>query len=225
MRNFFITRRFFLVPAQHDNDSGKKKSETSHYVPKHARAAPTSATSNYTLYWPPEILRAIDFVANHLKKHVYLIGIRALYEQHIPIYRGTEDIDLYSPITIEERNELGKFLRKEFVGTAEYWRKFGTAFIFPSRAELDLNRAVELYDELWDRRKIRINDADVYVPPIEDIVAMKILAGRPKDLKDIKHVFRTSWALLDKERLFQKAARVEADRKLAKVAKSMGYKV
>jgi hypothetical protein len=54
---------------------------------------------------------------------------------------------------------------------------------------------------------------------------MKILVGRPKDLKDIKHVFRTSWTSLDKERLLQKAAKVGADRKLAKVAKSVGFKI
>jgi hypothetical protein len=73
--------------------------------------------------------------------------------------------------------------------------------------------------------KIRINDADIYLPPVEDIISMKILAGRPKDLKDIKHVFRTSWTSLDKERLLQKAAKVGADRKLAKVAKSVGFKI
>jgi hypothetical protein len=108
---------------------------------------------NYTLYWPPESLSAIDFIANRLKKHVYLIGIRALYEQNVPIYRGTEDIDLYSPITIDERNELRKFLEKGFPGTAEYWRKFGIAFIFPSRAKLDINRAVELYDKTWGQKE------------------------------------------------------------------------
>jgi len=211
-----------LGAAKHNNGNEKKgeKLQSS----KSAGRAPTSA-NNYTLYWPPESLTAIDFIVNRLKKHVYLIGIRALYEQKVPIYRGTEDIDLYSPITIDERNELGKFLRKAFVGTAEYWRKFGTAFIFPSRAELDINRAVELYDEMWDKRKIRINEAEIYLPPIEDIIAMKLLAGRPKDLKDIRHVFRTSWASLDKERLLQKAAKVGADRKLAKVAKSIGFKI
>ena len=213
-----------MAAAKNNNDKEKKK-EKLQSSSKHDGSAITSSVNSYRLYWPAEALSAIDFIVNHLKKHIYLIGIRALYEQNVPIYRGTEDIDLYSPITIDERNELGKFLGKEFAGTAEYWRKFGTAFIFPSGAELDINRAVELYDEMWDKKKIRINDADVYLPPVEDIIAMKILAGRPKDLKDIKHVFRTSWATLDKERLLQKAAKVDADRKLGKVAKSVGYKI
>jgi len=84
---------------------------------------------------------------------------------------------------------------------------------------------VELYDEIWDNKKMKINDAEIYFPPVEDIIAMKILAGRPKDLKDIKHTFRTSWASLDKERMFQKAVKVGAEKKLAKIARSSGYKV
>jgi hypothetical protein len=54
---------------------------------------------------------------------------------------------------------------------------------------------------------------------------MKILAGRLKDIKDIKHVLRTSWTSLDKEQLLQKAAKVGTDKKLAKVARSVGFKV
>ena len=57
-------------------------------------------------------MSAVDFISKQLMKRVYLIGIRALYEQGVPIYRGTEGIDLYSPISVEERDELGKFLRK-----------------------------------------------------------------------------------------------------------------
>lgn len=181
--------------------------------------------TTYSIYWSPESMSAVDFISKQLKKRVYLIGIRALYEQGVPIYRGTEEIDLYSPISVEERDELGKFLRKRFAGTAEYWRKFGTAFIFPSGDELDINRAVEMHDEKWDKRSIRINNVDVYIPPLEDIVAMKLLAGRPKDMKDIKHVFRTSWPRLDKDRLLRQAAKVQADRKLGKLAKSLGYKL
>ena len=68
-----------------------------------------------------------------------------------------------------------------------------------------------MYDEKWDKRSIRINKVDVYIPPLEDIVVMKLLAGRPKDMKDIKHVFRTSWPRLDKDRLLRQAANVQAD--------------
>ena len=214
------------MAERHNRDEGTKKERSPQsFSTKNNRSKSTSSTNNYALYWPPEALRTIDFLANRLKKRVYLIGIRALYEQKVPIYRGTEEIDLYSPISVEERNELGKFLRKEFAGTAEYRRKFGTTFIFPSGAEIDVNRAVELYDEIWDNKKMKINDAEIYFPPVEDIIAMKILAGRPKDLKDIKHTFRTSWTSLDKERMFQKAVKVGAEKKLAKIARSSGYKV
>jgi hypothetical protein len=186
--------------------------------------AVTTNNEHYSFYWSPETVSAIRIIANRFKKRVYLIGIRALYEQGVPIYRGTEDVDLYSPITIEERNELGKLLRKEYVNTSEYWRSFGTAFIFPSGYELDINRAVELYDETWDKKSIKIDHTDIFIPPLEDILVMKIMAGRPKDLKDIKHVLRTVWDHIDKDRLLTKAAKVGVEKKLIGITKKTGFR-
>jgi hypothetical protein len=188
--------------------------------------AKVTKNEHYSFYWSPETVDALTIISNSFKKKIYLIGIRALYERGVPIYRGTEDIDVYSPITIEERDELGRLLRKEHAGTSEKWRGFGTAFIFPNGYELDINRAVELYDSSWDKKSIKINDdIDVFIPPLEDILVMKMMAGRQKDIKDARHVLRTVWNTIDKDKLLTKALKVGIDKKLILLARKMGYRI
>jgi hypothetical protein len=183
-------------------------------------------------YWPPEAVDAINYIQNRFGKQVYVIGIRAIYDQGVPFYRGTEDVDIFAPLTIQQRDELGKYLRSKYKRIFEQWRGFGTSFKFPSGYQFDLNRAndyIEKYrDGSWDQSQIEIDGGTfIFVPPLEDLIILKLIANRKKDIRDVGHVLRTApqRKSLDKDKLLERARRVGVERKLVRIAKISGLEL
>jgi hypothetical protein len=118
---------------------------------------------------------------------------------------------------------LRKYLRKLYPGTAEYWRWFGAAYIFPQSgfrldvADMD-SIFKKLHDKEWDIKSIEVGGGvQVFLPPVEDVVAMKLIAGRTKDVTDMKYILNSAWGKLDKDRLFSKARQAGYEKKLLKL--------
>ena len=197
---------------------GKKAGEKNNHAP----------SSN--LYWFPESIKAIEFITNHFKKKVYLVGVRAVYERGVPIFRTTADLDIYSPLNKKERDELGRFLRKSYPKTAEYWRWFGVAYQFPDTNEkLDLGTSSSVFDDLyekdWDEDFIKIGNFTIYIPPIEDVIVMKLVAGRSKDIGDLKRILKFTWNKLNKEKLLRKARKTGYEKKLLSFARKLKLEI
>jgi hypothetical protein len=51
------------------------------------------------------------------------------------------------------------------------------------------------------RKKARLLGKNVYLPAVEDLILFKLLAGREKDLEDLKWIFKRQGAKLDKKYL------------------------
>lgn len=51
------------------------------------------------------------------------------------------------------------------------------------------------------RKKVRLLGKSVYLPAVEDLILFKLLAGREKDLEDLKWLFKRQRAKLDKKYL------------------------
>ena len=179
-------------------------------------------TNNGSLYWPPEALNAIRFIKTNLHKNVWIIGIRALYGQGVPIYRGTEDIDLYVALTKQERDILSSHLRAQFGRISTLWTKFGVSYIFPSGYRLDINttnRYINTHGLSTDRLHIG-QGVYVSVPSVEDIILLKLLAPQKKHVRDIMHVLRTTPVNIPL--LLSEAKKLGLERKLIKELKVSG---
>jgi hypothetical protein len=122
--------------------------------------------------------------------------------------RSTADIDLFSPLSVAERNALGKFLRAKYERASEKWTRFGVEYDFPSDGHLDLGTAKSVFDKLynaeWDRDTTTSHGRKICVPPLEDIIIMKAVAARKKDTDDLKDVLPKCWSVVDKGRVFRK---------------------
>jgi hypothetical protein len=57
----------------------------------------------------------------------------------------------------------------------------------------------------------------VQVPQVEDLVIMKLMTGRTKDLRDIRHALRTTRSRIDMNNLESRAREVGADSKLKRI--------
>jgi len=58
--------------------------------------------------------------------------------------------------------------------------------VLVARSVPDVTGTAIAFDDLWLRRRaIRVADVDVAIPAIDDLIATKQFAARPKDLEDI----------------------------------------
>ncbi len=159
------------------------------------------------MYYSAEILDAIDCI-QQFGRRIYLVGAWACTLRGVPLARATGDLDVFSPLSTEERDVLGKYLRTKYKGTSEKWRWFGVQYEFPSGAKLDLGTSKSvfnlLYDEEWDKDQTLAQSRVIFVPPTEDIIVMKVVAWRKKDIEDLKSILPRCWENIDRDRVVQK---------------------
>lgn len=174
----------------------------------------------YKPYYSNEFRDVVRYIQNVLKKKVYLIGVRALFERGVPVWRFTDDFDVYSPISVDERDKVINYVRDKYEKSKHVWSRFGFALDFEPIGHIDVNVVPpNVYDESWERDAIKINDVNVFLPPLEDILIMKLLSRRTKDRKDVGVALRLGKDKIDFERLKVKAEKAGVMKKLVKVAK------
>jgi len=188
---------------------------------------PKVRSSNvYIPYYSSEFRDVVRFIQDKLKKKVYLIGVRALFERGIPLFRFTDDFDVHTPVSIDERDKLIEYIRKKYEKSRHVWSRFGFGLDFEPIGHVDVNIVPpSIYDESWERDIIEINDVKIYLPPIEDILVMKLLSPRVKDRKDVGVALRLGKDKIDTERLKIKAKKAEVIKKLIKIAKRYDVKI
>jgi hypothetical protein len=181
------------------------------------------STSYYTQYWAPEALDALCYIMERFKKKVYLRGIRAAYEHGIPIFRQTVDLDVFSPISGDERDELSEYIQVNYPKTTGQWKWYGVQYHFRDRDDrLDLATAnsifAEFYDGSWDQRTVQVlGGVPLNLPPLEDLVIMKLVAGRAKDIADLRRIIALGWSKLDRAKLLSKASKTGHARQLKSI--------
>lgn len=174
----------------------------------------------YRPYYSNEFRDVVRYIQNVLKKKVYLIGVRALFERGVPVWRFTDDFDVYSPVSVDERDKIINYVRDKYEKSKHVWSRFGFALDFEPIGHIDVNVVPpNVYDESWERDAIKINDVNVFLPPLEDILIMKLLSRRTKDRKDVGVALRLGKDKIDFERLKVKAEKAGVMKKLVKVAK------
>lgn len=177
----------------------------------------------YVPYYSDEFRDVVEYIQVKLKKKVYLIGVRALFERGVPLFRFTEDFDIYTPISKNERDKLINFIRKKYKLSKELWSKFGFELDFHPIGHVDVNVIQpSVYDESWEKDMIKINGVILFLPPIEDIVIMKLLSPRRKDRKDVGVALRLGKDKVDFDRLKIKAKKAGVEKELIKIAKRYG---
>lgn len=124
-----------------------------------------------------------------------LIGRRALVALGIPVL--TADYDFWlDPDDIERLNEIALRFALHPTRLPEEARKVGR-YVLENDEHLDVlvRRELETVDgtrlsiaDLWNRRKtVVIGDgAALSLPSLDDLIATKRIASRPKDLEDIR---------------------------------------
>jgi hypothetical protein len=145
---------------------------------------------------PAELLRALSGVLARLDVRWYVFGAQAVLHWGRP--RFTQDIDVTVQLgsietshLVDELQKSGFVLRVE--GTAAFIRQtrvvpleFGT-----SGWALDVVLGGPGLEEEFQQRAVLVEVAPGLTVPIisaEDLVVTKVLAGRPKDLDDIRGV-------------------------------------
>ena len=180
----------------------------------------------YIPYYSNEFRDVVRFIQDKLKKKVYLIGVRSLFERGIPLFRFTDDFDIHAPVSMDERDKLIEYIRKKYEKSRHVWSRFGFRLDFEPIGHVDVNIVPpSIYDESWEKDIIEINDVKIYLPPIEDILVMKLLSPRVKDRKDAGIALRLGKDKIDMERLKTKAKKAEVIKKLIKIAKRYDIKI
>jgi hypothetical protein len=123
---------------------------------------------------------AVEFIEKKLKKKVYMIGSRALYESRLPIWRPIEDFDLYAPLTPRERSRLIMYMRRRQISNPDSLP--GLKFHLIGDAVTEFITPVR--ESSWDERPIEVKGCKVYLPPLEDLILLKLISPRIKDRQD-----------------------------------------
>ena len=180
----------------------------------------------YIPYYSDEFRDVVRFIQDRLKKKVYLIGVRALFERGIPLFRFTDDFDIHSPLSVDGRDKLIEYVRKKYKKSKHVWSRFGFGLDFEPIGHVDVNVIPpNIYDESWEEEVIKTNDVEVYLPPIEDILVMKLLSPRVKDRKDVGIALRLGEDKINAKRLRTKAKKAGAMKKLIKIARKYHVKI
>jgi hypothetical protein len=170
----------------------------------------------------PEFLKIAELISNKFGKSVYLIGIRAVYEQGIKPWRVTEDYDIYSPLTKNERDELSEEIKKRFGGSYQ-WTSFGIIYRV-GEEEIDINLANPIRDEDIKERARRVS-GNIYALSIEDLIIMKLTSTRRKDRVDVGKILRNAESKYDTKLLLAESDKAGVTKDLLKVAKRYGIKL
>jgi DNA-binding cell septation regulator SpoVG len=187
---------------------------------------PQVRSNAYVPYYSNEFRDIVRYIQTDLGKKVYLIGIRAMFERGVPLWRFTDDFDVYTPLTNEERDKIIDFVRKKYEGAKHVWLKFGFGLDFDPIGHIDVNIITPtVQNESWEEETIQINGVQVFLPPLEDILILKLLSPRRKDAKDVGVALRLARDKVNFERLKAKAEKVGASKKLLKLIKKYGENV
>jgi len=177
----------------------------------------------YVPYYSSEFRDVVHYIQTELDKKVYLIGIRAMFERGVPLWRFTDDFDVYAPLTIQERDKIISFVREKYEGAKHVWSKFGFGLDFDPIGHIDVNIVPPaVYDESWEKEAIEINGVQVFLPPLEDIIVLKLLSPRRKDAKDVGVALKLGKEKINLEKLKAKAEKAGVSKKLTKIAKRYG---
>lgn len=174
---------------------------------------------------PNEVLDVIWYIQDEFQKPIWLLGLEGLYSLGVPFYRRPEEISIYSPITKAERSKLDDYLRNKYETIVGRRSDRGTSYSFPHSGLLDVNRVdqyIETYysssAEDWKENRLEIaKGVYVLVPRIEDLVIMKLITGRTKDLRDTRHVLRTSRSRINMSKLEIRAREAGVELKLRRL--------
>lgn len=166
---------------------------------------------------PREVLAALATVLDRAGIRWYLFGAQAVLAYGRP--RLTADLDVTVDVRLESWQELEVLLLEAgFSPRVDDLQTFvERTRVLPlvddlSGIPVDLVLAgpVGLEQEFLDRAR-RVDLGGVRVPLIspEDLVVTKILAGRSKDLEDVKGILREQGARLELDRVCEILARLE----------------
>lgn len=140
-----------------------------------------------------------------------IIGGIAAITYGVP--RFTRDVDLVLGLARDEREALARFLN-ELVAEGfrvdaaavqkrlERGRNLFRAFLGLTRVDFLLKRPDAYWqDALAHRRRVEYLGRGYWFASPEDVVALKIVAGRPTDLQDVGAILRVHRATIDRSRL------------------------
>ena len=153
---------------------------------------------------PAELLSALSAALSELRATWYLFGAQAAIVWGRP--RLTADIDVTVRLELEDPERLVRTLQARGfslrVGHADDFIRRARVFPFlhvASGMPLDIVLAGPGLEDLFLSRARPITMAGVVVPVIspEDLIATKILAGRPKDIEDVRGILRERLPDLD----------------------------
>jgi Domain of unknown function (DUF1814). len=161
------------------------------------------------------LLSAFAAVAKRQKRRWYLFGAQAVAIWGGP--RMTADVDVTVEGDPEDPALVGALLAAGFESRAgrinDFVRKTRVAPLvhIESRILLDVVFAGPGLEEEFLQRVIRVRIGRSMLPVIspEDLVITKILAGRPKDIDDVRGVLNERAEKLDLERIRGTLSRVE----------------
>ena len=153
---------------------------------------------------PAELLAELAAALGRVRAQWYLFGAQAVVIWGRP--RLTADIDVTVRLVPEDPERLARSLKD-----AGFVPRFGASDDFLRRTRvmpfvhassgfpLDVVLAGPGLEELFLSRAVPVPIGDIVVPVIkpEDLVATKILAGREKDLEDVRSVLRERQDMLD----------------------------
>ena len=155
---------------------------------------------------PADLLVSLAAVLSKLQARWYVFGAQAVILWGRP--RLTADIDVTVRLDPEDPERLVRMLE-----TAGFSLRFGDAPDFVRRTRvlpfvhaasglpLDIVLAGPGLEELFLSRAVPVAMGDTVIPVIspEDLIATKILAGRPKDIEDVRGILRERLSTLDLE--------------------------
>ena len=153
---------------------------------------------------PAELLAGLAGALARLRAAWYVFGAQAVVIWGRP--RLTADIDVTVRLDPEEPERLVRALED-----AGFALRFGNAEPFVRRTRvlpfvhtgsglpLDVVLAGPGLEELFLSRAVPVTIGDLVVPVIspEDLIATKILAGREKDIEDVRSILRERYSSLD----------------------------
>ncbi len=165
---------------------------------------------------PADLLASLAAVLSTLHARWYVFGAQAVVIWGRP--RLTADIDVTVRMDPEEPERLARALE-----SAGFSLRFGDAPDFVRRTRvlpfvhaasglpLDIVLAGPGLEELFLSRAVPVALGNLVVPVIspEDLIATKILAGRPKDLEDVRSVLRERLSKLDLDIVWSTLALLE----------------
>ncbi len=132
--------------------------------------------------------------------------------------RATEDLDLILMCSLDEALDLVTSLRPTGFSTLldNYEEVARSAMLIPlvdhdSGIQLDLAIGLSGYEkEIVERADpIMIGDSEIFVATAEDVLVLKILAGRPQDIQDVIGIVEVQSDRLDWQYCIAVAKRLE----------------